>query len=334
MTNLAVLRARKGKKVIVPFQLASYSAMTEIYAPLLMMVLCLQFVSMTEPADLAPLNNAADGLTSELKESISKMMTEMMGSMKQQMLREFEEYFAPEAPELDTGDNFIVESDAEDTSPPVLAAIDNYINIADSAPQTSAFTDLAAEFPTSDKTGPAVDEKLASIVNDLCTDHLPKTKLDEVLEKYARPDNCTLLVAPKINKIVWQQLKQPVRTADGLRQKAQKLLLSAVCAILKACETVTGDVRTTLTHALVLAMSSNREINLRRRDALRPHLNSQYSALCNPSTPITTELFGDDITKEIDQLAKSNRLGNQLAGPRKGRDSRFHPYGTQTTRSN
>ncbi len=90
MTNLAVLRARKGKKVIVPFQLASYSAMTETYAPLLMMVLCLQFVSMTEPADPAPLNNAADGLTSELKESISNMMTEMMGSMKQQMLKEFD----------------------------------------------------------------------------------------------------------------------------------------------------------------------------------------------------------------------------------------------------
>ena len=117
-------------------------------------------------------------------------MTEMMGSMKQQMLKEFEEYFAPEAHELATGDNFIVESDAEDTSPPVVAAIDNYINIADSAPQTRAFTDLAAEFSTSDKTGLAVEKKLASIVNDLCTDHLPKTKLDEVLEKYARPDNC------------------------------------------------------------------------------------------------------------------------------------------------
>ncbi len=43
-----------------------------------------------------------------------------------------------------------------------------------SAPQMSAFTDLAVEFSTSDKTGPAVDEKLASIVNDLCTDNCLK----------------------------------------------------------------------------------------------------------------------------------------------------------------
>ena len=36
----------------------------------------------------------------------------MMGSMKQQMLKEFEEYFAPEAHELNTGEKFIFESDA------------------------------------------------------------------------------------------------------------------------------------------------------------------------------------------------------------------------------
>ncbi len=83
---------------------------------------------MAEQADVAPLNNDSAGLTSELKESISNMMTEMMGSMKQQMLKEFEEYFTPEAHELDTGDNFIAESDAEDTSSPVVAAIDNYVH--------------------------------------------------------------------------------------------------------------------------------------------------------------------------------------------------------------
>ncbi len=38
--------------------------------------------------------------------------------------------------------------------------------------------------------------------------------------------------------------------------------------------------------------------------------------------------------KLINLIAKSNRLGNQLAGPRKGRESRFHPYDTQTARSN
>ena len=51
------------------------------------------------------------------------MMTEMMGSMKQQMMKELEEYFTPGEHELDTGENSIVESDAKATSPP------NYIKI-------------------------------------------------------------------------------------------------------------------------------------------------------------------------------------------------------------
>ncbi|CAB4027192.1 Hypothetical predicted protein [Paramuricea clavata] len=73
-------------------------------------------------------------------------------------------------------------------------------------------------------------------------------------------------------------------------------------------------------------MSGNREFNLRRRELLRPSLNSQYATLCNPSTPITSELFGDDISKEIDQVAKANQLGNKLSSLRRGRGQRYHPY--------
>ena len=37
-------------------------------------------------------------------------------------------------------------------------------------------------------------------------------------------------------------------------QKCQKLFIPSICAIVEACEKSTGDVRTTLTHALVLAL--------------------------------------------------------------------------------
>ena len=67
----------------------------------------------------------------------------------------------------------------------------------------------------------------------------------------------------------------------------------------------------------MLILSGNRELNLKRRELLRPHLNAQFSALCNASTPISTELFGDDVRKEIDEAAKANRLGKKLASIRK-----------------
>ena len=188
-------------------------------------------------------------------------------------------------------------------------------------------------FSTADKPGPAVDEQLANLVSELCRDQLPKAKLDAVLEKYPRPQNCDHLVAPRVNKVVWQQLNQTVRTVDNAMQRCQKLILASVCAMLHTCAQSTPEARPSLIHALVLAMSGNREINLRRREFLRPHLNSKYSGLCNSSTPITTELFGDDVNKEIEQLTKSSQLGNRLTAFRRGRASRFHPYTAASTRN-
>ena len=84
---------------------------------------------------------------------------------------------------------------------------------------------------------------------------------------------------------------------------------------------IAGEPKANLIHALVLLMSGNREFNLRQRELLQPDLNSQFSALCSASTPITTQLFGDDVGKEIDEVAKANRLSKRLAIPNSGRGS-------------
>ena len=78
-----------------------------------------------------------------------------------------------------------------------------------------------------------------------------------------------------------------------------------------------------LIHALVLAISGNRDISLRQWDFLRSHC--KYSALCN------TELFGDNINKEIDQLTKSSQLGIRLSNFQRGHGFRFHLYTAATT---
>ena len=136
-------------------------------------------------------------------------------------------------------------------------------------------------FSTTYQTSTPVDEKLADIVNDLLQNPLPKTQLDELVTKYPRPENCQSLVAPKINNMVWQKVKPDTRATDGSMQRFQKLFISALYAIIEACTTGTDQIRTVLTHALVLALSGNGELNLRKRKLSRQHSNSQYAALCN-----------------------------------------------------
>ena len=72
-----------------------------------------------------------------------------------------------------------------------------------------SFKSLADEFSVLEKTSPAIDANLAAIVTNLLTE-----KLAVVQNKY------TYLV-PKINKQIWQQLRQMTRSNDSAFQKAQ-----------------------------------------------------------------------------------------------------------------
>lgn len=110
---------------------------------------------------------------------------------------------------------------------------------------------------------------------------------------------------------MWNQLKDATKKADMGMQKCQKLFMAAMYAILEASRGACGTIKANLVHALVLILSGNRELNLKRRELLRPDLNAQFSAMCNLSTPISKELFGDDVGKEIDEVAKANRLGGK-----------------------
>ena len=184
-----------------------------------------------------------------------------------------------------------------------------------------SFKSLADEFSVLEKTSPAIDANLAEIVESLLTEKLTKETLAEIQNKYLRPENCTNLVAPKINKQIWPQLRQETRNNDSAFQKAQSLLLSGLYAVLQLCNSANGDQRNVLTHTAVLLLSANRELNLKRRDLIRPDLNKQYAPLCNPSTAVSTFLFGDDLNKEVEELTKSQKLSNKVTPKR-----RMEPY--------
>ena len=95
-----------------------------------------------------------------------------------------------------------------------------------------------------------------------------------------------------INKQRWQHLRQETKNNDSAFQKAQSLLLSGLLAVLQTYNSSSGEQKNVLTH-----LSSNRELALKRRDLIRPDLNKQYASLCNPSTPVSSFLFGVEVNK-------------------------------------
>ena len=79
---------------------------------------------------------------------------------------------------------------------------------------------------------------------------------------------------------------------------------------------------------------------------LKPDLKEEYAHFCNHAVRFTTELFGDDVSKQAKKIEDSNKIGNrlqrgsnysfrgrpgrQLRGRARGRGwpSRGRPYGS------
>ena len=66
---------------------------------------------------------------------------------------------------------------------------------------------------------------------------------------------------------------------------------------------------------------------LKQRALIRPDLNKQYALLWNPSIPVSSYLFRDELNKEVEELTKSDKLSNKVT-PKK----RMEPYKVSSSR--
>ncbi|KAK3716442.1 hypothetical protein QZH41_007050 [Actinostola sp. cb2023] len=134
----------------------------------------------------------------ELKTLMSDTLTEF----KSDFLGHIDESIAQVYRDFDVEDQS--EHEHDDGSPEVEARIDSFVQAtkktsepAEASAGSSEFKLFAEQFSTSEKTSPAIDKDLCNIVMDLFKDKLPKEKLENIQEKYLRPENCANLVAPK-----------------------------------------------------------------------------------------------------------------------------------------
>jgi hypothetical protein len=188
-----------------------------------------------------------------------------------------------------------------------------------------------------DGTKPAIDAGLAKAIDKLITVGLPEDKIKPKLEKYQRPANCDNMVKVKVNTVIWDHMTANVRSFDLKLQKAQNLSVKTMIALTDILvelrrdrSGVNNDIFEKALDALSFAAAGNKEINLRRRELIKPDLNQNYKALCNNTAqlPITSELFGSDITTAIKDQTEANKISKQLGnsygggyGGRRGRGS-------------
>ena len=124
---------------------------------------------------------------------------------------------------------------------------------------------------------------------------------------------------------IWNNLSKKVRSADIKLQKVQKSLVkgaTAVVSVVNNLITASGmpsknEAVNNLMDGVLLLANANMELNVRRREALRPELHASYRYLCAPSNPISLELFEDDLPKAVKDITDTNRITSKLQRDKK-----------------
>ncbi|XP_071088844.1 uncharacterized protein [Haliotis cracherodii] len=176
---------------------------------------------------------------------------------------------------------------------------------------------IADTFKLQEKTGPPVDTAVADLITGLVSTRLDVKRKVEIFDKHDRPDNCPRLKAPKVNNEIWRIMEPASRSQDVKAQKVQDIICKGLVPIAKVVNTLCTkdmndihipDVVATLVDGVAVLAAANYELSMRRRDAIRFDLKPEYKVLCAHNTPLTENLFGDNVAEQIKDLSETNKM--------------------------
>jgi hypothetical protein len=143
-------------------------------------------------------------------------------------------------------------------------------------------------------------------------------------EKTPRPENsCEGLKIVKTNQLVWDIIPTFSLTCDKKMQNIEKTLVKAATILTKVVDKMAkldtdenSEVLDNCNDTIALLGYANRQINLARRDFMKPDLDTNYVHLCAQSVPYTSYLFGDDVSKAAKDIEDTRKIGSRLGGYR------------------
>lgn len=175
---------------------------------------------------------------------------------------------------------------------------------------------FAAKFAETEY-GAAIGEGTAASLQYLLTTKLPEKPMTDILDKYNTPSNTKNLSVPKVNQQIWDSLRPHVRQNDSKLQKVQSLMVKGLTAIAQT----PGELPANLEDGMACLASAIYEMNMLRRDFIKPGLQDKFAPLCKPAIPVTENLFGDDLPKRIKDIDEVHKVTGKVA-----KQQRYTPY--------
>lgn len=195
-------------------------------------------------------------------------------------------------------------------------------NDTDNDEKNSKFSSMSKRSKVKDICGDKIDEVLAKNVNNLFLNGMDEEQYNEIVkdEKTPRPENCEALRVVKTNQLVWDVLPTFTQTCDRKLQNIEKTVVKAATILtasvnkMAQSDNCDDEILDKCNDTIALMGHANRQLNLARREFMKPDLDYNYVHLCAQSVPYTSFLFGDDVSKAAKDIEDTRKIGNRLGG--------------------
>jgi hypothetical protein len=204
----------------------------------------------------------------------------------------------------------------------------------------SFLEEFGGEIEGSDKVGPPIREKLASIVNARFEDGLSYDKLDEKIKIYTRPSNCSKLTVPRVNHSLFRNMSVAAKAQDKLMVSMHKCINTATTAILQVADALlenkSNDLAKKALDAIALLGHSSRELSKKRREAVAFDTNKSLLKCSLDTIPVNEYLFGEEseLGKQIAELKRLDKLTQEQPKNWYGRPWKGARYNRNSFRNN
>ncbi|CAB4029866.1 Hypothetical predicted protein [Paramuricea clavata] len=211
---------------------------------------------------------------------------------------------------------------------------------------TSLLTKIGESLCPTEDHGPQVIEKLSQLVNTKFVMDLDLEKRKQLSEKYKTPKNCEALYVPRVNPEIWGKLNPTTKQRDIKMSTLQDLLLRVSNAVIISLNTLLDcrekrsipDYKSVMSNlidciaSIALIGHVHKELSFKRRDQIRPSLTNEFKPACSRNNKIEKSLFGDDLSKVLQDLRATSKVVNNLTHmPTSGKPRSSANYNSAST---
>lgn len=195
------------------------------------------------------------------------------------------------------------------------------------------FCGFVKQIAADTKIGDPIDPWLAQFMEKSMSSPPSKDVLQEICDKYKRPENVNNLQVPAVEHAVWIANSSKARGKDNLRQKHQETFIKMMIALTSATDELNkkyialqkeeqcasdwllGPLGKLKDAIVVGGFHNMQDITKRRRYDLEFYMPDKYRRLCTDFTsfpPTPTALLGENIDDAVKQMDLTNKLTQKL----------------------